>query len=344
MTDATVTHALAPWLERQRDRLIGHSGHALLLQGPSGLGQYPLALALAQAWLCQQPVSVPNGHALRGCGTCASCHGIAVRTHPDLRVLMPETLMLELDWPLDESAQKDIDDKKRKASREIRVDAARDLITFTQRTASGDRGKVVLIYPADRMNGVTANTLLKTLEEPSGDTRFILATDAQHLLLPTIRSRCVSHDMVGPSHDEGVSWLVTQGLNTALASVLLKAAGGRPDDALSMSERGWTDARWSAIPKALRAGQLEPLQDVSGSELIEVLQKVCHDQLAVQVGGSPRFFEVQALLPHTSLTSLSAWSQALQKSARTAEHPFQAGLMLEALVGQARHALAPPQS
>jgi DNA polymerase-3 subunit delta' len=334
---ASSPHALAPWLGRQFDRLVGHNGHALLLQGPSGLGQYPLALALAQAWLCHQPSSVTGVR--RGCGSCPSCHGIAVRTHPDLRVLMPETLMLELEWPLDESAQKDIDDKKRKASREIRVDAARDLITFTQRTASGDHGKVVLIYPADRMNGVTANTLLKTLEEPSGDTRFILATDAQHQLLPTIRSRCVAHAMEGPSQDEGVAWLTERGMSDALSSVLLRAAGGRPEVAWSMAERGWTDARWTAIPKALKAGQVEPLQELSGAELVDVLQKVCHDQLAIQVGASPRFFPLQALVTGTSLQSLSDWAQALQRSARTADHPFQPGLMLEAQVGQARHAL-----
>ena len=337
MSDAANAPPLAPWLERQFSRLVEHSGHALLLHGPSGLGQYPLALSLAQAWLCHQPVTTGSR---RGCGVCASCHGIAVRTHPDLRVLMPETLMLELDWPLDESAQKDIDDKKRKPSREIRVDAARDLITFTQRTASGDRGKVVLIYPADRMNGVTANTLLKTLEEPSGDTRFLLATEAQHLLLPTIRSRCVSHALQGPSHDEGVTWLKSQGLSDGLADGLLRAAGGRPEDARVMSERGWTDARWSAIPSALRAGQLEPLQALGGTELVEVLQKVCHDQLAVQVGGSPRFFSLQSLVAGTSLRALSDWSQALKRSARSAEHPYQAGLMLEALVSQARQALA----
>jgi DNA polymerase-3 subunit delta' len=252
---------------------------------------------------------------------------------------MPETDMLSLEWPLDESAQKDIDDKKRKPSREIRVDAARDLITFTQRTASGDRGKVVLIYPADRMNGITANTLLKTLEEPSGDTRFILATEAPHLLLPTIRSRCVSYALTAPAPAEATAWLVAQGLSAAAAEVLLRAAGGRPDDALSMHQRGWTPERWSALPKALRSGQGDPLQDVLGAELVDVLQKVCHDQLALQVNAPPRFFEPAALMPGGSLRSLSEWSVSLRQHARSAEHPYQAGLMLEALVSQARQAL-----
>ncbi|MFN3494077.1 MAG: DNA polymerase III subunit delta', partial [Hydrogenophaga sp.] len=93
---------LAPWLQRQLEMLLGQRGHALLLAGPSGLGQYELALALARAWLCEQPT--PQG----ACGDCASCHAVDVRTHADLRVLMPETVCLELGWPLDESTQKDL--------------------------------------------------------------------------------------------------------------------------------------------------------------------------------------------------------------------------------------------
>ena len=38
---------LAPWLQAQLQRLLAQRGHALLLSGPSGLGQYDLALALA---------------------------------------------------------------------------------------------------------------------------------------------------------------------------------------------------------------------------------------------------------------------------------------------------------
>ena len=95
----------------------------------------------------------------------------------------------------------------------------------------------------------------------------------------------------------------------------------------------------SDLPKSLRSGQFDALQDVSGADLIDILQKVCHDQLALAVGGQPRFFPESALVSGTSLTLLSDWSQALQRSARTADHPYQAGLMLEALVGQAQQAL-----
>ena len=151
------------WIAAQNRQLLAQRGHAWLLQGPSGLGQYSLALELVRTWLCDQPT--PAG----ACGECGSCHAIEVRTHADVCVLMPETDMLKLGWPLSEKAQTEIDDKKRKPSKEIRVDAMRDAVEFAQRTSGRGRGKAVLVYPAERMNAITANALLKTLEEPPGD-------------------------------------------------------------------------------------------------------------------------------------------------------------------------------
>jgi DNA polymerase III subunit delta' len=168
---------LAPWLAAQRDALLTQRGHAWLLHGPSGLGQYDLALSLVQAWLCEAPGKATTDAA---CGQCPSCHMIATRAHTDLVVLMPETLMLEHGWPLSEKAQKEIDDKARKPSREIRVDAMREAIEFAQLTSGRGRCKAVLVYPAERMNVATANALLKTLEEPNGDIKFALATEAAH--------------------------------------------------------------------------------------------------------------------------------------------------------------------
>ena len=181
---------LAPWLQTQLESLLRQRGHAWILGGPSGLGQFELALATAGAWLCEQPTQ--HG----ACNHCTSCHAVDVHTHADLCVLMPETLSLALGWPLDEKTQRDLDEKKRKPSKEIKVDAARDVVTFTQFTRSRGTTKVVLVFPAERMNHITANTLLKTLEEPPGAVKFILATEAAHQLLPTIRSRCIGHTMV----------------------------------------------------------------------------------------------------------------------------------------------------
>src|SRR4030095_2382162 len=82
--------SLPPWLRQPLRDLLAQRGHAWLLEGPSGLGQYELALALAPAWLCEAPQAKTDG----ACGRCPSCHAIAVRTHADLCVLMPETTML----------------------------------------------------------------------------------------------------------------------------------------------------------------------------------------------------------------------------------------------------------
>ena len=145
MSEAAV--ALAPWIAAQRTSLLAQRGHAWLLQGPSGLGQYALGLELVRAWLCDNAPTLPaargslppeGAHAALGrpggglvpaqqgaCGHCGSCHAIDVRTHADLCVLMPEVQMMALGWPLSEKAQADIDDKKRKPSREIRVEAMR---------------------------------------------------------------------------------------------------------------------------------------------------------------------------------------------------------------------------
>ena len=160
----------APWIATQTRQLLAQRGHAWILAGPSGLGQYDLGLALVSAWLCDNPSE--EG----ACGQCGSCHALSVHTHADLCVLMPETIMLELGWPLSEKAQDEIDKKTRKPSKEIRIDAMRDAVEFAQRTNARGRGKAVLIFPAERMNHITANALLKTLEEPPGDVKFVLAT------------------------------------------------------------------------------------------------------------------------------------------------------------------------
>lgn len=327
------TPVVAPWIAAQTQQLLAQRGHAWLLTGPSGLGQYSLALALVRAWLCEHP------SAQGACGTCGSCHAIDVRTHADLCVLMSETFMLELGWPLSEKAQSDIDDKKRKPSKEIRVDAMRDAVEFSQRTSARGRGKAVLVFPAERMNNVTANALLKTLEEPPGDVKFVLASDAGHQLLPTIRSRCLGHSMVWPDVTSSLAWIEGQGVPPVQARVMLRAAGGRPEDALLFSQSGRDAQAWVKLPKAMARGDVSVLKDWSPAQAVDALHKLCHDALAVKTGAEPRFFEIADLPAGGTFATLTAWNRALAATSRTVEHPFNAGLMLEALVSQAQIAL-----
>ena len=349
-----MTPPLAPWLQTQLTSLLTQRGHAWLLAGPSGLGQFELALAMARAWLCETPT--PHG----ACGVCGSCHAVDVHTHADLAVLMPELLSLELGWPLDEKTQDELDSKKRKPSKEIKVDAAREVVSFTQFTRSRGTTKVVLVFPAERMNGITANTLLKTLEEPPGAVKFILATEAAHQLLPTIRSRCLAHTMVWPDFDEALAWLQTasqerpgQGddKKTAKAATpadlktLLTAAGGRPADALAWAQSGQAASiaqSWQALPKAMAKGEVAALSDWLPSQAVDALQKICHDVWSVRMGAQPRFFSL-ADLPAAPVKSgtfgLAAWAKELSTTARTVEHPYNPGLMLESLASRAKIAL-----
>lgn len=327
---------IQPWIAAQTQHLLAQRGHAWLLHGPSGLGQYALALELARAWLCEHPT--PQG----ACGTCGSCHAIRVHTHADLCVLMPEVELLAMGWSLGSKAQAEIDDKSRKPSKEIRVDAMREAVEFAQRTSARGRGKVVLVYPAERMNTITANALLKTLEEPVGDVRFVLASEAAHQLLPTIRSRCLGYAMHWPNPSDGLAWLQAQGVDAAQAQGLLNAMGGRPEDALASFRAGHHAALWSNIPKAIARGDSAFFKDWVIAETLDALLKLCHDLQAHSTGASPRFFAAADLLPiakGVALNRLSAWGKSLMTARRTVEHPYNQGLMLEALMAQGQKVL-----
>lgn len=326
----------APWVQRQLQALLAQRGHAWLLQGPSGLGQYELALALAQTWLCEQPT------ASGPCGICASCHMVDTHAHPDFVVLMPETVMLERGWPLAETAQKEIDDKKRKPSKEIRVEAMRDTVAFAQRTSARGRGLAVLVYPAERMNHVTANALLKTLEEPPGDTRFVLASEATHQLLPTIRSRCQTHAMDWPPEPEALQWLQDNAASRPTpeqAQVWLRAAGGRPVDALAWAGTGLNAKTWAELPAALARGDWSTLAGWPAAQQLELLQKLCHDLMVQAAGGTPRFFTAANLPVAPRWGVLARWSRELLDAARSVEHPYNPGLMQEAWAARTRQAL-----
>jgi DNA polymerase-3 subunit delta' len=203
----------------------------------------------------------------------------------------------------------------------------RDAIEFSQRTNARGKGKAVLVFPAERMNHVTANALLKTLEEPPGDVKFVLATEAAHQLLPTIRSRCLGHTMTWPSTPEAVTWLQCQGLSS-------------DDEVLRQRNLGQTVLWWSKFPKAMMLGDAAYCADLPPSEVIDALQKLCHDLLMAQTNTSLRYFN-ETDLPKLKVSSaqLSAWFKRLSQAAKTSGHPFNAGLMLEALCIEAREVM-----
>lgn len=328
-----------PWLGGWMDQALkSQRSHALLIHGPAGIGQWQLSLTLAQAWLCQSPVG-----AGRPCGHCASCRLVQARSHPDLLVLLPEALQAPLGWTVSDGdvEPSESGSKSKQPSKEIRVEAVRGAVAFAQTTPSRDAGKVVVLHPAERMNGIAANALLKTLEEPAGSARFILSCAAPEALLPTIRSRCQALALPLPEEAQALAWLAGQGV--AAPEVALAAAGGRPLDALERVREGIDARLWSQLPGLVSRADPSTLAGWPVPRVVDALQKLCHDAMCLAVGAAPRYFARDTLAAPPPLAGLLAWSRELQRMARQAEHPLNAGLATEALLSRARQVLASGQ-
>lgn len=133
--------------------------HALLFVGPEGTGKFMAAQALAQTVLCRQRKdSAP-------CGACGSCLKFQAQSHADLTVLTTEDKSIKID-------------QVREAERALRL-----------RPVEGD-AKFFLIEDAHRVTLQAQNALLKTLEEPPGNSYIVLTTVNLRAILPTVVSRC----------------------------------------------------------------------------------------------------------------------------------------------------------
>jgi DNA polymerase-3 subunit delta' len=207
-----------PWqqaLWQQLARRQQHA-HAYLLHGPAGIGKRALAERLAALLLCAAPT------AEGACGGCKACLLLRAGTHPDFFDLQPE----EPDKP-------------------IKVDQVRELVDFVAQTAQLGGRKLVLLEPAEAMNLNAANALLKSLEEPSGDTVLLLVSHQPSRLLPTIRSRCLQQACPLPTPVLAGAWLAAQlpELEPALHRRLLALATGSPLRALQLHRDGVLDQR-----------------------------------------------------------------------------------------------------
>lgn len=339
---------LWPWLPKPLKAALDQlNSHAVLLHGPAGVGQFEFGLALARAWLCEaRPIGQSSAPA---CGRCPSCHLIDAGSHPDLMVVLPEALQASLGWQFsaEESEAGDKSGgKTKKLSQEIKVDAIRAVVQFSQHTASRGRAKVVLVHPAERMNLIAANTLLKTLEEPPGQVRFVLSGAALDQLLPTVRSRCQAWRLPMPTPQLAAEWLQTQlnGISLADAQVLLDAAGGQPLTARDRHQLGLDARYWPQIPKDLLNGSATALTQWPLTLVVETLQKVCHDMASVAAGAAPRYFPAASLPVVADLNLLTTWAQELRKTSRHAEHPWNQNLKVESLLVQARAVMRPRPS
>ncbi|MDT8404192.1 DNA polymerase III subunit delta' [Sulfuriflexus sp.] len=224
------------WQQLQQRRHAGRLPHALLLSGPAGTGKLRFATAFAESLLCSTP-----GDDGSACGHCKACELVTAGSHPDWTTIAPE-----------------------EAGKAIKVDQIRSLADFTSLHAHYGGSKVVTLQPVEQMNHAAANSLLKTLEEPSANTVLLLVTANPQRLLPTIRSRCQVLHFECPPRAEALAWLTTQ-LAGRDGERLLEIAAGAPVMALELADSDLLavfDENFASIEALLGRWQ-DPLQVAS---------------------------------------------------------------------------------
>jgi DNA polymerase-3 subunit delta' len=226
-----------PWQDDLWHKLAGRTqhAHAYLLHGPQGIGKRALAERLMALLLCQRPA------AQQACGACKSCLLLQAGSHPDNFILEPE-----------------------EADKAIKVDQVRELVAFVVQTAQLGGRKVVLIEPTEAMNINAANALLKSLEEPSGNTVLLLVSHQPSRLLPTVKSRCVQQACPLPSQAVSLQWLATAlpDVDEGARADLLALAAGSPLAAVRLQAAGIVEQRALVVDgvKKLLKGQQTPSQ------------------------------------------------------------------------------------
>ena len=188
--------------------------HAILIAGQRGIGKFDFARAFAFSLLCENPAKDQQA-----CGACLACNWLAQGNHPDFRLLQPDALAENSGETVEPSG-------KKKPSGQITIDQVRALDDFLHVGTHRQGVRVILINPADAMNRATANSLLKSLEEPSTSTLFILVSSEPERLLATIRSRCQTFPLPKPVAALAEAWLRQAAIDDA--PHWLSLAGGSP--------------------------------------------------------------------------------------------------------------------
>jgi DNA polymerase-3 subunit delta' len=192
------------------------------------------------------------------------------------------------------------------------------------------------------MNNNAANSLLKTLEEPTGKLLFLLVAHKPQQLLPTILSRCLTFTVHTPSREAGAAWLAQQGVKNPEHA--LAQTGFAPLQALDWAESGEGAEERSILLAAIRQpGKLDALvladnlQRSAPVHVIHCLQQWCHDLSSARLAGTVRYFPEQSdviakLAGNISPIALMRFQKELLEARRAAFHPLNPKLFLESLL------------
>ncbi len=188
--------------------------HALLFVGPEGIGKFLSATIIAAALFCEGEQ--------KPCGQCKSCGQLSVKNHPDLFVLEPD-------------------------GQTIKIEQVRTLQSNIALAPYMANQRVVIIDKADCMTAQSANSLLKTLEEPTGNVVFILIAASRQKLLDTILSRCMVIDFQPIAQEVLAEALVEREIEPAVANVIARLAEGSFGKALRLLEEDGLQMRNRAL-------------------------------------------------------------------------------------------------
>lgn len=197
----------------------GRVSHAQLFLGNEGAGSLALALAYFQYLCCENKLDTDS------CGECSSCKKHQKMIHPDLHFIFPTNKVEKrealsnnflVEWRsfvLNNPYQNLFDwvsalgIENKQAS--INVEEAEQIILKLKLRPYESKYKMMVIWLAEKMNTQAANKILKILEEPEGQTVFILISESQEDLLPTIISRTQTINIPPISAEEMKEHLVT---------------------------------------------------------------------------------------------------------------------------------------
>lgn len=313
----------------RRDRLP----HALLVQGQRGLGKFRLARAFAAWLLCE---NTDRGD--EACGNCLACRWFEQGNHPDFRLVQPEALT---------AAEAEAEESKKKPSQQITIEQIRGLDDFFNIGTHRSGLRIILIHPAESMNRPTANSLLKTLEEPAPGTLFLLVCNEPMRLLPTIRSRCQTLALGLPAEAAACAALAADGI--AEPARWLALAGGAPFLAAELAESELGALLGPLTSRLAGGGRIDPLAAAAELEklikaskgtagirqIVEWTQKWAVDLVLIALGRPVRYFvgqraTIRQLAERVPVHVFIGYYRKLANSRREAEQPLNVRLFLEA--------------
>lgn len=247
----------------------GDIPHAMIFTGPSGVGKRSTAMAVAAAVNCTEKSGEGDS-----CGHCASCSKVKAGSHPDIHLLMSRDRAEEsgasghILTGLESDPRESSDDTK--SPRVIRIAVIRDLELYMNRKPMEEGWKIAIIADADQLTVGATGALLKTLEEPPGDSLIILTTASPSRLPDTIRSRCRNIRFTPIPEETASDFLSTKhGMDRERAKMLVHLSQGSIGKALRMEENKSTDFILEAVAR------VSTLHRMNATDTLTFTDKFC---------------------------------------------------------------------